>query len=191
MFRAGRLLLQEAHSLIAAKTSFAVESTLSGKSHLALIREAKARGYCFVLHYVVIGSATQAVARVALRVRMGGHDVPEADVRRRFERSRRQWLQDYLPLADEWGVWDNQTPPAVQLASRETHTLEQLHAMLDSSKLQETHQGENSEMAKIVLEASRVATEKLRDYYRRMDIEVTPEMTLAPEQQESASSHAE
>ena len=180
-FRAGRLLLQEAHALIAAKASFAIESTLSGKTHLALVREAKARGYHFVLHYIVIGSATQAVARVALRVRMGGHDVPEADVRRRFERSRRHWLEDYLPLADEWGAWDNQTPPAIQIASSETHTIEDLHAMLDSHKLQETSPGELSEMAKVVLEASRVATEKMLDYYRRMDIEVTPEMTLAPE----------
>ena len=61
------------------------------------------------------------------------------------------------------------------------HTLEQLHTMLESNKLQETPPGEMSEMAKIVLEAGRVATEKMLDYYRRMGIEVTPEMTLAPE----------
>ena len=86
-FRAGRLLLEEARSLIRAKASFAIESTLSGKTYVALIREAKARGYRFLLHYIVIGSATQAVARVALRVRLGGHHVPEEDVRRRFDRS--------------------------------------------------------------------------------------------------------
>jgi len=115
-----------------------------------------------------------------LRVRMGGHDVPEADVRRRYERSRRHWLEDYLPLADEWGAWDNHAPPAFQIASSQTHTLDQLHAMLATTKLQETSPSELSEMAKVVLEASRVATEKMLDYYRRMDIEVTPEMTLAP-----------
>jgi predicted ABC-type ATPase len=189
-FRAGRLVLQEARTLLAAhstgsgpsaRTSFAIESTLSGKTHLALIRDAKARGYRFLLHYIVIGSASQAVARVALRVKMGGHDVPEADVRRRYERSRRHWLEDYLPLADEWGAWDNESPPALQIAGHQTHTLEQLHAMLDSQKLKETPPEELSPMAKIVLEASRVATEKMLDYYRRMDIKVTPQMTLAPE----------
>ena len=180
-FRAGRLLLEEARALIAARASFALESTLSGTTYLALIREAKARGYRFVLHYVIIGSATQAVARVALRVRLGGHDVPEADVRRRFERSRRLWLHDYLPLADEWGVWDNQAPPPRQIADSQTHTLDLLQAMLESNKLQETAPRQMSEMSKIVLEAGRVATEKMLDYYRRMDIEVTPEMTLAPE----------
>ena len=53
--------------------------------------------------------------------------------------------------------------------------------MLESQKLQETSPGELSEMANVVLEAGRVATEKMLDYYRRMGIEVTPEMTLAPE----------
>ena len=180
-FRAGRLLLEEARSLIEAKASFAIESTLSGKAQVALICEAKARGYRILLHYIVIGSATQAVARVALRVRLGGHHVPEDDVRRRFDRSRRHFLEDYLPLADEWGLWENQSPPAVQIADSKTHTLDQLHAMLTSNSLQEAPPREMSEMSKIVLEASRVATEKMLDYYKRMGIKVTPQMTLAPE----------
>lgn len=180
-FRAGRLLLEEARALIAAKASFALESTLSGKTHVALIRQAKAQGYRVVLHDIVIGSAAQAVERVALRVRLGGHHVPEDDVRRRFDRSRRHFLADYLPLADEWGLWDNQSPPAAQIADSKTHTLDELHAMLTSNSLQEAPPREMSEMSKIVLEASRVATEKMLDYYQRMGIQVTPQMTLAPE----------
>jgi hypothetical protein len=105
--------------------------------------------------------------------------VPEADVRRRFERSRRQWLEDYLPLAMNGGMRQSET--TVQIANSQTHTVEQLHTMLDSKTVQEVPPGEISKMSKIVLEASRVATEKMLDYYRRMDIEVTPEMTLAPE----------
>jgi predicted ABC-type ATPase len=180
-FRAGRLLLEEARSLIAAKASFAIESTLSGKVQVALIREAKARGYRILLHYIVIGSATQAVARVALRVRLGGHHVPEDDVRRRFDRSRRHFLEDYLPLADEWVLWDNQDPPHRRIADSGANTLDQLHAMLTSSSLQEAPPREMSEMVRIGIEASRVATEKMLDYYKRMGIKVTPQMTLAPE----------
>jgi len=179
-FRAGRVLLEEARSLIEAKASFAIESTLSGKTHVALIRKAKERGYRIVLHYVLIGSATQAVARVALRVRLGGHHVPEDDIRRRFDRSRRHYLDDYLPLADEWGLWDNQAPPPRQIADSETHTPDELHAMFTSNSLQEPPPREMSEMSKIVLEAGRVATEKMLDYYKRMGIKVTPQMTLAP-----------
>lgn len=53
--------------------------------------------------------------------------------------------------------------------------------MLESNHLQENPPREMSEMSRIVLEASRVATEKMLDYYKRMGIRVTPEMTLAPE----------
>ncbi len=180
-FKAGRLLLEEARSLIAAKASFAIESTLSGKTYVALIREAKARGYRFLLHYIVIGSATQAVARVALRVRLAGHHVPEDDVRRRFDRSRRHFMENYLPLADEWVLWDNAEPPHRRIADSSTHSLDQLQAMLTSNHLQEAPPREMSEMVRIGLEASRVATEKMLDYYKRMGIKVTPQMTLAPE----------
>ena len=118
---------------------------------------------------------------MALRVKLGGHHVPEDDIRRRFDRSRRHFMEDYLPLADEWGLWDNQAPPAVQVADSRTHTLDQLQSMLTSNSLQEAPPRDMSEMSKIVLEASRVATEKMLDYYKRMGIKVTPEMTLAPE----------
>jgi predicted ABC-type ATPase len=123
-FKAGRLLIEEARGLIKAKASFAIESTLSGKTYVAMIREAKAQGYRFLLHYIMIGSGDQAVGRVALRVKIGGHHVPEGDVRRRFERSRKHFIGDYLPLADEWVVWDNASPPHRQIADSSTHTLE-------------------------------------------------------------------
>ena len=53
--------------------------------------------------------------------------------------------------------------------------------MLNPASIQETPPREMSEMSKIVLEAGRVATEKMLDYYKRMGIKVTPQMTLAPE----------
>jgi predicted ABC-type ATPase len=180
-FRAGRILLDEARTLMKAKASFALESTLSGKTYLALIREAQALGYRFLLHYIVIGSGNQAVDRVALRVKLGGHHVPEEDVRRRFERSRRHFLEDYLPLANEWVLWDNSEPPHRRVADSLTNNLDQLKTMLATNSLQESPPHEMSEMVKIGLEASRVATEKMLDYYKRMGIKVTPQMTLAPE----------
>ena len=173
-----------------AKASFAIESTLSGKTYVALIREAKSLGYRFLLHYIVIGSGAQAVGRVALRVRLGGHHVPEEDVLRRFDRSRRHFIEDYLPLADEWGLWDNAAPPPTKIADNATHTLDQIQAMLASDTLREAPTREMSEMSKIVREAGRVATEKMLDYYKRMGIKVTPEMTLAPERKKRAKKAA-
>lgn len=117
----------------------------------------------------------------SLRTKLGDNHVPEDDVRRRFDRSRKHFMEDYLPLADEWVLWDNQSPPHQRLADNETHNLEELTAMLNSSTLQEAQAREMSEMSKIGLEAGRVATEKMLDYYKRMGIKVTPQMTLAPE----------
>ena len=125
-FAAGRRLLEEASGLVEAGSSFALESTLSCKTYVKLLREAKERGYRLVLHYIMIGSATQAVERVRLRVLTGGHNVPEDDIRRRFERSVRDFLEDYLPLADEWGLWDNAHVPARQSADNSSHTLHQV-----------------------------------------------------------------
>lgn len=190
-FKAGRLVIEEARSLIAAGSSFALESTLSGRTHVAMLREARERGFRVVMHYVVIGSAAQAVERVRLRVKLGGHDVPAEDVVRRYERSRKHLLEDYLPLAHEWGVWDNRNPPAVEIASHETHSLTGLREFLASCKVMEKNPEIPTNTSAIVLEASRVATAKMLDYYKRMGIRVTAEMTLAPEPKRRVRKKAE
>jgi predicted ABC-type ATPase len=53
-----------------------------------------------------------------------GHDVPEADIRRRFKRSLVHLPADYLPLATRWAVWDNRGLPAKQLAFSATHGID-------------------------------------------------------------------
>jgi hypothetical protein len=61
--------------------------------------------------------------------------------------------------------------------------------MLASNTLQEAPPRDMSEMVRIGLEASRVVTEKMLDYYQRMGIKVTPEMTLAPEKPNPKRKH--
>jgi predicted ABC-type ATPase len=180
-FKAGRLVIEEARTMLAAEKSFALESTLSGKTYVAMLRHAKERGYRIVLHYLIIASADQAVERVRLRVRTGGHHVPADDVARRYGRSRQHFLNDYLPLADEWGLWDNVIPPPPQIAGSGTHSIPELTELLASPKLMESKPSEPDAMTAMVLEAGKVATEKMLDYYKRMGIKVTPQMTLAPE----------
>lgn len=190
-FKAGRLVIEEARSLIAAGSSFALESTLSEKTYVAMLREARERGFRVVMHYVVIGSAAQAVERVRLRVKLGGHDVPAEEVVRRYERSLRHLLEDYLPLADEWGVWDNRNPPPQEIATNASHTLTALRELLFSTKVMDKNPVIPSNTSAIVLEAGRVATAKMLDYYKRMGIRVTPEMTLAPEPKRRSRKKAE
>ena len=121
--RAGKLLLREIDDCLGKGESFGLESTLSGTAHVRLIRQAKEAGYQVELHYLWIPSVALAIRRIAQRVKMGGHSVPEGDVRRRFKRSSRNFTGIYAPLADLWMVWDNRLQPPHLLLSSERGSL--------------------------------------------------------------------
>jgi predicted ABC-type ATPase len=72
------------------------------------------QGYLFHLLYLWLHSADLAVQRVAERVRQGGHDVPEAIVRRRYARSLGNFFNIYRPIADSWLMLDNSAVSAPQ-----------------------------------------------------------------------------
>ena len=112
--RAGRLVLEEIERLGKQHADFGFESTLSGRSYLNLIRDLKSRGYAIYTFFVTLPTVELSLLRIRNRVIKGGHNVPEADVRRRFDRSIRNFLYCYQPLADSWMLFDNsQTPSAV------------------------------------------------------------------------------
>jgi predicted ABC-type ATPase len=131
--KAGRLLLDEFKSLIARRETFAFESTLSGTTYLRLLREAKRRGFRLHLHYLWLPIPSIAIARVRERVKKGGHNVPVADIRRRFGRSLAHLVDRYIPLADQWAVWDNQTSPPNLLAQSGACSLPALRLILKTA----------------------------------------------------------
>jgi predicted ABC-type ATPase len=99
--RSARLLLGRWRELLALRRNFAFESTLSGRTYAGMLREARAAGYEVRLCYLWLPNVSMSLSRVRQRVRKGGHDVPEADLRRRFFPSLRNFFSLYLPLADE------------------------------------------------------------------------------------------
>ena len=139
--RAGRLLLTIAREYIAKKHSFGLESTLSGKTYVHLLEEAREAGYQIVVHYLMIPSADFAIQRVAQRVSKGGHHVPSNDVRRRFERISTNFVTLYLPLAHRWYVWDSAIENRRLLAQYDDTdmvTLNRILAMNSPDTLRET-----------------------------------------------------
>lgn len=112
---AGRLLLAELDRLAAARTSFALESTLSGVTYVERVRRMKDVGYSLEIIFLKLSSADLAIKRVAHRVKQGGHHVPAEDVRRRFVRGWLNFAQHYRPLADVWAVYENSGPTPVLL----------------------------------------------------------------------------
>lgn len=104
---AGRLVLKELDRLAGAKESFAFETTMSGLSYLKRLESWKREGYRIQIVFLSLKSPELAIKRVAMRVRQGGHDVPEADVRRRFERGLANFRSAYSGLADYWELFEN------------------------------------------------------------------------------------
>jgi predicted ABC-type ATPase len=104
---AGRLLLSELDRLTKEKASFALESTLSGKTYLERIHRLRDAGYLVEMVFLKLSSPELAMKRVAHRVKQGGHHVPDTDVKRRFTRGWPNFEQHYRPLADAWAVYDN------------------------------------------------------------------------------------
>lgn len=115
-FRAGRLMLQEIDLFVRRRVNFGFETTLSGRGHLNLIRHLKDRGYEAHFFFLWVPTVELALSRVRGRVLEGGHDVPEVVVRRRFDRSIRNFLSHYRHLADSWTLFDNSEATPVVIA---------------------------------------------------------------------------
>lgn len=113
---AGRLVLGEIERFANEKIDFGLETTLSGRSYIGLIRRLKTRGYKIHIYFLWVPTDDITLARVKERVLKGGHDVPEVDVRRRFSRSIENFLNHYRSLADAWILFDNSKIPPAEVA---------------------------------------------------------------------------
>ena len=109
---AARIALARIDALLRANgdsVDFTIETTLSGLTYLRRLMAAKRRGWAINLLYFTVATPEAALTRIARRVSEGGHDVPEADARRRFARSIANFPR-YAALADLWRVFDNNRP---------------------------------------------------------------------------------
>ena len=103
---AGRIMLARLDYLESQRRSFAFEATLS--SHTLARRLARLKQHAYTVHivYLWLPTVELALARVAERVRAGGHDVPAHAVRRRFTRGRDNFFTLYRHLVDTWRLYD-------------------------------------------------------------------------------------
>jgi predicted ABC-type ATPase len=104
---AGRIMLGRLDDLARQRVSFAFESTLASRSFAPWITDLTREDYLFHLLFLWLPSPDMAVARVAERVRMGGHQVDEETIRRRYNRGLRNFFELYRPMAVTWRMYDN------------------------------------------------------------------------------------
>lgn len=105
--RAARLLLEMIADCVKRGESFAIETTLSGRTYARMIPQGKHAGYQVALFFLQHPSEDLAVARVADRVAQGGHDIPEPVIRRRFHAGISNFHGLYKPLVDGWKLYDS------------------------------------------------------------------------------------
>ncbi|QDS90076.1 Zeta toxin [Rosistilla ulvae] len=108
---AGRLMLNRIETLIRTRTSFGFETTLAGRGHANRLRTMKKLGYRVSLFFIWLPSVELAVARVATRVREGGHNIPEPHIRRRYQLGINNFASLYKPVLDEWIIYDGSSRP--------------------------------------------------------------------------------
>ena len=119
--RAGRLMLAEIAFCAARGDSFAFETTLSGLGWLRSIRQWREYGYRVSLFFLSLPYVEMAIERVALRVSQGGHDIPEAVIRRRFASGLDNFHRRYKLVVDDWTLYDNSGVMPVLLEFGDRH----------------------------------------------------------------------
>lgn len=104
--QAGRIMLTRIRDLIDQRADFAFETTLSTRSYLPLIAEARRSGYAVTLFFIWLNDVELAMDRVKLRVLRGGHLIRELVIRRRYQRGL-QNFEEFRKACDAWMVADN------------------------------------------------------------------------------------
>lgn len=113
---AGRVMLTRLRELAGQRADFAFETTLASRSFAPWLRDLRVSGYDLHLFFLWLSSPDLAIARVADRVRMGGHFVPDDVVRRRYSAGIRNFFSLYRPLATTWAVYNTSALEAVRVA---------------------------------------------------------------------------
>ena len=108
-YEAAALAAERRAELISARRSFATETVFSHPSKLDLLASARSAGYEIMVTFVLVASAGLARARVASRVEVGGHAVPDDKIVARYERMRPLAVRA-VKMADRAFVVDNTDP---------------------------------------------------------------------------------
>lgn len=99
---AGRLMLKRIKKLLESGESFAFETTLSTRSYVQFIENAKQLDYQVTCLFFWLDSEELAISRVETRVKEGGHHIPEDVIRRRYKSGLKNFFNLFLSKVDNW-----------------------------------------------------------------------------------------
>jgi predicted ABC-type ATPase len=110
-FQAGRIMLERVDELLKQKVDFAFETTLTTLSYQNTIKLARKKGYKVHLLFFWLNNEKLAIERVKIRVKEGGHNIPEDVIIRRYHKGVKNLLKIFVHLCDYWLVIDNSSSP--------------------------------------------------------------------------------
>ncbi|MBQ2047209.1 MAG: zeta toxin family protein [Muribaculaceae bacterium] len=113
---AGRLMLRRIEELLNRNESFSIETTLSTKSYINLVRKAQEKGYHVHLIFFWLETPDLAVQRVAERVSKGGHNIPNDVILRRYKAGICNLFNIFMKEVDLWMIYDNSSTPRAFVA---------------------------------------------------------------------------
>ena len=125
--RASRLMMERIDELIDKGETFGVETTLTTRTLTRVIVRAQQKGYVVTLVYFWLKMPELAVERVKLRVEAGGHYVPEATIRRRYDVGISNLFTLYIPVCDYWILIDNSNNPSNIIAEGGKSIVTKIH----------------------------------------------------------------
>lgn len=106
-YTAGKIMTKRIEELLEQEKSFAIETTLSAITYLEKIKRAQTQGYYVTLIYFWLQSVELAKMRVRLRVKEGGHSIPDTVVERRYKKGIHNFFNFFLPLCNNVMLFDN------------------------------------------------------------------------------------
>ncbi len=115
---AGRQMLMDIEEKLTEKATFAIETTLSSKGYLQLVKRAQLIGYEVVLSFFWLPSFEISINRVALRVKKGGHNIPPEVIERRYNMGLKM-LPEYFKIVNRWRIFKNDINPPELIAEGE------------------------------------------------------------------------
>ena len=107
---AGRIALKRIRELIASRTGFIWETTMSGKSAVVWLRQAREAGYVLKTYFLWVRNPETTIRRIRQRVVEGGHNIAEEVSRRRFFKTIQNFFTIYRPVMTSWKLFQNELP---------------------------------------------------------------------------------
>ena len=113
---ASRYMVVKINYLLERLEDFAIETTLATRSLLRIVQQAQSLGYEVTVLYFWLASPEMAIQRVHERVAAGGHNIPDAVIRRRYVMGLQYFFGTYVPVTDRWILADNSKSPFTVVA---------------------------------------------------------------------------